>query len=251
MSAEIFQGSPRQWIECKFSRGRLSSRGDASRRCGFGLLPPPRKAFAVLRFALPPTSCGRLRSKQRILCPVLTRNSPQRLKRYALQPSPKPHASRAEIPPRSRHDFCDLLHRICVRLLANTEKVLYRAVARSLRIIGRSCLGVYTGFWSGDSRLRFQSLPAWAPFFHGEGSGDPSPVRARPLRYRSLCSPSQQNPQGFPQRLPYAASPANLCPPFPAQIREDVGPLRSICAAPSCATGLRPPAPGGASPMNR
>ena len=66
-----------------------------------------------------------------------------------------------------------------------------------------------------------------------------SPVRARPLRDRSLCSPSQRNPGSATP--PYAASPANLCPPsFPAQIRESVGPLRSICAAPSCATGLRP-----------
>jgi len=88
--------------------------------------------------------------------------------------------------------------------------------------------------------LMYPLLTSIVPLFHGEGSGDPSPVRARPLRDRSLNSPSQQKPQGFPQRLPYATSPANLCPPpFPAQIRESVAPSRSIYATPRSATGLR------------
>ena len=65
-----------------------------------------------------------------------------------------------------------------------------------------------------------------------------SPVRDRPLRYRSLNSPSQRHPGSATP--PYAASPANLCPPpFPHRFAS-VDPLRSICAAPSCATGLRP-----------
>jgi hypothetical protein len=72
-----------------------------------------------------------------------------------------------------------------------------------------------------------------------EGSGDPSPVRARPLCGLSLNSPSLRKPS-FPQRLPDAASPRRLCPPpLQHRLRKCV-PRRSICAAPFFATGLRP-----------
>jgi hypothetical protein len=75
--------------------------------------------------------------------------------------------------------------------------------------------------------------------------------RARPVRGQSLNSPSQQKPKvsATPSLRGFAGEPVPAS--FPAQIRESGGPLRSICAAPSCATGLRPPAPGGAPQMNR
>lgn len=103
--------------------------------------------------------------------------------------------------------------------------------------------------------------------FHGVLSGDASCTilgfflwRGRVWRPFPGSSPSAGRPVS---QLPILAAPrfrnASLrCfadepvpAPYPAQIRESVDPLRSICAAPSCATGLRPPALGGASQKNR
>jgi len=58
--------------------------------------------------------------------------------------------------------------------------------------------------------------------------------RARPVRGQSLNSPSQQKPKvsATPSLRGFAGEPVPAS--FPAQIRESGGPLRSICAAPSC-----------------
>ena len=70
--------------------------------------------------------------------------------------------------------------------------------------------------------------------FGGEESGDPSPVRARPLRDRSLNSPSQQKPQGlcgarhnpgFRNAFRHAASPPRLCPLLSITDSESVFPM--------------------------
>jgi len=76
--------------------------------------------------------------------------------------------------------------------------------------------------------------------FDGEESPTTLP-QFEPVRSASgLSAPHPSGTQGS-ATPPYAASPANLCPaPFPAQIRKSVDPLRSICAAPFSATGLRP-----------
>jgi hypothetical protein len=90
-------------------------------------------------------------------------------------------------------------------------------------------------------RARF-TLFVTVALFHGEVSGDPSPVRARPLSARSLNSPSQRKPR-FSQRFPDGFAGETVPAIFPAQTPKMAGPSRSLCAAPFFAIGLRPPAP--------